>query len=121
MMQVILVALAGAIGALCRWQLGSLFPAKGFPWATLGINLSGTFVLTFVLASPLASRLSETSLTAVTIGLLGSYTTFSTFGNETFTLLRSDRVTMAMAYGGISLLGGIAFAALGYVVGKQFS
>lgn len=113
------VAIAGAIGALCRWQLGSLFPTKGFPWATLGINLSGTFVLAFVLSSPLASRLNETSLTVITIGLLGSYTTFSTFGQETFTLLRTDRISLAVTYALTSLLGGVTFAALGYLAGKQ--
>ena len=120
-MRVVYVAVAGAIGALCRWQLGSLFPTKGFPWATLGINLSGTFLLTLVLSGPLATRLNETSLVAITIGLLGSYTTFSTFGNETFTLLRTDRVTLAITYAIVSLLGGVLFAALGYVAGKQLN
>lgn len=120
-MQVVYVAVAGAIGALCRWQLGSLFPTKGFPWATLGINLSGTFLLTLVLTGPLTARLNETSLVATTIGLLGSYTTFSTFGHETFTLLRTDRVTLAVAYAVVSLIGGVMFAALGYTVGKQLT
>lgn len=115
------VAIAGAIGALCRWQLGSLFSNKGFPWVTLGINISGTFVLALVLSGPLTSRLNETSLTAITVGLLGSYTTFSTFGQETFTLLRTDRVTLAITYALISLLGGVLFAALGYFAGKQLN
>ena len=120
-MQVVYVAVAGAIGALCRWQLGSLFPTKGFPWATLGINLSGTFLLTLVLTGPLATRLNETSLIAVTIGLLGSYTTFSTFGHETFTLLREDRMMLATSYIVTSLLGSVTCAALGYTVGKQLT
>ena len=115
------VAIAGAIGALCRWQLGSLFPTKGFPWTTLGINLSGTFVLAFALAGPLASRLSETSLTVITIGLLGSYTTFSTFGQETFTLLRTDRIALAVTYAFVSLVGGVTLAALGYLAGRQLA
>ncbi|MFM8868342.1 MAG: fluoride efflux transporter FluC [Ilumatobacteraceae bacterium] len=120
-MQVLFVAIAGAVGALCRWQLGSLFPSRGFPWATLGINLSGTFTLAFVLSGPLASRLNESSLTAITIGLLGSYTTFSTFGQETFTLLRTERIALAVAYALVSLVGGVTFAALGYLAGRQLA
>ena len=120
-MQVLYVAVAGAIGAVCRWQLGSHFPTKGFPWTTCGINLSGTFVLAFVLSGPLVSRLNETSLIAITVGLLGSYTTFSTFGQETFTLLRTDRVALAVAYALVSLIGGVLFAALGYLAGKQLA
>ena len=121
MMQALLIAGAGALGALLRWRLGVLAPTKTFPWATLGINLSGTFVLATVLAGPLASRLNSNALTAITVGLLGSYTTFSTFGYETFNLIRTDRIFTAVIYSSISLIGGVAFAALGYVIGKQLS
>lgn len=120
-MQVLLVALAGAVGAILRWQLGTLVPARNFPWTTLGINLSGTFALAFVLAGPLAARLSSASLTAITVGLLGSYTTFSTFGQETFTLMRTDRVPLALAYVAVSSIGGVMFAALGYFTGRQLA
>lgn len=119
--QVLLVAAAGALGALLRWQLGTLFPVKNFPWATVGINLSGTLALTFILAGPLATRLNTVTLTALTVGLLGSFTTFSTFGQEMFTLLRTDRIAMAIGYSTLSFVGGVAFAALGYLAGRQFS
>jgi CrcB protein len=119
--QALMIAGAGAVGALLRWRLGVIIPARTFPWATLGINLSGTFVLALLLAGPLATRLSATTVTAVAVGLLGSYTTFSTFGYETFTLIRTERIFTAIVYSSLSLVGGVAVAALGYVIGRQLS
>ena len=121
MVHALMIAGAGALGALLRWRLGVLVPMRSFPWATLGINLSGTFALALVLSGPLATRLNSPTLTAVTVGLLGSYTTFSTFGYETFTLIRTERIFTAIVYSSMSLIGGVIFAALGYVIGRQLS
>jgi CrcB protein len=121
MVQALMIAGAGALGALLRWRLGVLVPMRSFPWATLGINLSGTFALALVLSGPLATRLNSLTLTAVTVGLLGSYTTFSTFGCETFTLIRTERIFTAIVYSSMSLIGGVIVAALGYVIGRQLS
>lgn len=54
-----------------------------FPWATLGINVSGSFLLAFVLTGPGVSLWSTVTSTAIAVGFLGAYTTFSTFGYET--------------------------------------
>jgi len=114
-----LIALAGATGALLRYRIGLAVGARSFPWATLGINVSGCFLIALVLGGPLASRWGTSTTAAVTIGLLGSYTTFSTFGYETFTLLRTDRVGAALAYVGASLVGGLLAAAAGYGVARS--
>lgn len=113
-----LVAVAGAIGAVVRYRIGLAVGVRSFPWTTLGINLSGCFVLAFVLAGPGSSRWSPTVTTAVAVGLLGGYTTFSAFGYETFTLLRTDRTAVAAGYVALSVLGGLAATALGYVAGR---
>lgn len=55
------------------------------------------------------------------VGLLGAYTTFSTFGYETFELLRTDRAGSAVGYVLASLLGGLAATALGYAVGRALA
>jgi len=114
----VLVAIAGAIGAVIRYRIGVTVGVRAFPWATLGINLSGCFVLALVLAGPGASRWSPTTVSAVAVGLLGAYTTFSTFGYETFTMLRTDRVAAAMAYAAMSLVGGLAATAAGWAAGR---
>ena len=113
-----LVALAGAVGALLRYRIGLVVGVRAFPWATLGINLSGCFALAAVLAGPVAARWSDPTTTAVAVGLLGAYTTYSTFGYETFTLIRTDRVITAVVYMAVSLGGGVAATALGYAFGR---
>jgi len=117
-MPTVLVGVAGAIGAVVRYRIGLAVGVRSFPWATLGINVSGCLVLAFVLAGPGASRWSPITTTAIAVGLLGGYTTFSTFGYETLTLLRTDRAAVAACYVALSLLGGLAATALGYVAGR---
>jgi CrcB protein len=89
MRTVLAVALAGALGALARWGIGSWFGHRlsWFPWGTLVINVSGSFVLG-VLFAVLVERNagSPTMRVALMTGLLGAYTTFSTFSLETFRL-----------------------------------
>lgn len=120
-MPTLLVALAGAVGAVLRYRIGVAVGVRAFPWATLLVNLTGCFVLAVVLAGPGASRWSSTTTTAVSVGLLGAYTTFSTFGYETFTLLRTDRADEAALYVGLSLVGGLAATAAGYVIGRAIA
>lgn len=117
-MPTVLVAIAGAIGAVVRFRIGVAVGVRPFPWATLAINVSGCFLLAFVLAGPFASRWSPATTTAIAVGFLGAYTTFSTFGYETITLLRTDQMPAAIGYIAISLVGGLAATALGYVAGR---
>ena len=117
-MTTLAVAVAGAVGALLRWRVGVAVGVRSFPWATLAVNVVGCFALAVVLAGPAASRWSPTTSTAVAVGLLGAFTTFSTFGYETFTLMRTERWTMAASYIVLSLAGGLAATALGWVAGR---
>jgi CrcB protein len=116
-----LVAIAGAIGAVVRYRIAVAVGVRPFPWATLGINISGCFVLALVLAGPGASRWSPATTTAIAVGLLGGYTTFSTFGYETFTMLRTERTAAAAAYVALSLVGGLVATALGYAAGRAIA
>ncbi len=120
-MPTVLVAIAGAVGAVVRYRIGLAVGVRSFPWATLGINLSGSFALAVVLAGPVQARWGAAASTAVAVGLLGSYTTFSTFGYETFTLLRIGRVAPALAYASASFAGGLAATAAGYAVGRSLT
>ena len=118
---VIAVALAGAVGALARWGLGAWFGQRfpAFPWGTLFINVSGSFLLglLFVL---LTDRLgaSPTTRLALTTGLMGAYTTFSTFSLETFRLLEDGSTTLALANVAGNLLLGLIAVALGVALGR---
>ena len=119
-MSTLLVAIAGAAGAVLRYRIGVAVGVAAFPWPTLAVNLTGSFLLAAVLASP-ATRWSPTATTSVTVGLLGAYTTFSTFGYETFMLLRTGRVSAAVLYAALSVLGGVAAAAVGYATSRALS
>jgi CrcB protein len=113
-----LVAAAGAVGAVVRYRIGVAVGVRTFPWATLAINVTGCFLLAVVLTGPWVARWSASTTTAIAVGFLGAYTTFSTFGYETFTMVRTDRAGAALAYVALSLAGGLAATAAGYAVAR---
>jgi len=117
-MTTLLVGVAGAAGAIARYRIGTAIGLRAFPWATLLVNVVGCFALALVLAGPGGDRWSTTSTAAITIGFLGAFTTFSTFGWETFTLLRGDQVARAATYVALSLGLGLAATALGWAAGR---
>jgi fluoride exporter len=113
-----LVALAGALGAVARYRIGLAVGLRSFPWATLGINAVGCALLGLLLGGPFESRYGTTAATVLAVGFLGAFTTFSTFGYETFTLLRTDRMAEAVVYVTASVAGGMVATAAGYAAGR---
>jgi fluoride exporter len=114
----VLVGVAGAAGAFLRYQIGHSVGPRAFPWATLAINLVGSFLLG-LLAKLAADRgWPDGTTLPLGVGFLGAFTTFSTFSVETQTMLRTDRFAAAGAYIAASVLGGIAAAALGYLAAR---
>lgn len=102
------VAIGGAVGAWTRWQLSLVAPG---PWTTVGINVVGSALLGALLASPLAAR--EPWRLLLGVGVLGGFTTFSTFSVEVTEHLRQGAWTEAAALATASTLGGILAATLG--------
>ncbi len=90
--QYLAVGLAGFFGAISRYAVGvyvrSLMGATAFPWGTLIVNTTGSFLIGFLVVTA-GERLSVDSgiRMAVIVGFVGSYTTFSMFSLETFDLL----------------------------------
>jgi len=113
------VAIAGAAGAVLRYRIGLAVGVRAFPWATLSINVIGTFALALIVAGPLAQRWGPTATAAIGAGLLGGFTTFSTFGYETITLIRDQRLGAAGAYVIASIVLGLGSAAIGYLIGRS--
>lgn len=113
----LLVAVAGAAGALTRYGITLAVGPRPFPIATLAINVTGSFLLGLVLTLGAAGRLSPQATTALAVGFLGAYTTYSTFSWELFTLGRADRLLTATAYLAASVALGVLAAALGYRAG----
>ena len=113
-----LVFLGGGIGATLRHLAGgavqSLSRSATFPWGTFAVNVTGCFAI------GLLAQLSETrgvpsggTRTFLFVGVLGGYTTFSSFGNETLNLLRGGEALAAAANAGGQLALGLLAVALG--------
>jgi CrcB protein len=113
-----LVVLGGALGTALRNAIETTFPAgsDGFPWATLAINLSGAFVLGALLELLTLLGPDQGTRRAIRIGvgtgLLGGYTTYSTFIVETVTLSENGHLPASVLYDTVSLLAGFAAAYL---------
>jgi CrcB protein len=89
---IILVAIGGAIGATLRYILGGYIQSNftGFPISTLVINFTGTLTLgTIMYLSEYSGGITPDARLFLTIGILGAYTTMSTFGYESFRLLEN--------------------------------
>ena len=122
-MQLALIAVAGAAGALLRYGVARLVLAVGepvFPIATLAVNVTGSFAIGF-LATFLVERtgMSAELRVALLVGLLGSYTTFSTFSFETLQLMQVGEWTQAALNAAVSLAGALAAVWAGQTLARQ--
>jgi CrcB protein len=91
MRTIVAIGIAGSLGALARYGLDGVVSRRlptSFPWGTFVVNVSGAFVLGFLMTL-MTEQLTTASWlrSALTIGLLGAYTTFSTLSYETYRLL----------------------------------
>lgn len=92
------VAAGGLLGALLRFELGVLVPdGEGFPWTTFAINVSGSFLLA-TLPALAAVRRSSWLPVFLGTGVLGGYTTLSTYAEQGRSLLADGRAALALAY-----------------------
>ena len=116
------IAVAGAIGALARYGLEGLVSRRApgaFPWGTFAVNVSGAFVLGFVFTVMTEQfTVAPWIRGAVTIGLLGAYTTFSTLSFESYRLLEDGAIGIAAANMFVSLAAGLGAVYLGVITGR---
>lgn len=115
MMQVLLVATGGAVGAVARYGVGlaALRLGAGFPWGTLIVNVIGGLAMGL-----LAARTEDPNLRLLLgVGVLGGFTTFSAFSIETVRLMQSEP-HLAALYVASSLVLSIGACWLGLVLGR---
>jgi len=119
------VFLGGGVGAVLRWSLSAWIGRRvdgPFPWGTLTVNVLGCLAIGF-LVGWLADRheLGTAPRLLLVTGLLGGFTTFSTFGLETWRLLQSDGAPLALGYVGASLIAGTLGVAGGLEAARSLS
>jgi CrcB protein len=122
MAAILAVALGGSTGALARFGIDSLFERQVesvFPWSTFAINLSGCF-LNGLLVAVVVDSLGAPQWVGrgLIVGFLGAYTTFSTFGAETYGLTEIGHWGLAFLNVSASVAVGVAAVALGQGVGR---
>ena len=122
MVQIIWIAIAGAMGAVCRWGIsraGYALLGGGFAWGTLIANAVGCFLLGFLMHFGLISdRLSAEARTAVAVGFLGALTTFSAFSYETIGYIEDGVWALAIANIGANLFIGLGATLAGLVLAR---
>jgi CrcB protein len=123
MMNIISIAIGGAIGSLCRYGMSNgiyfLF-GRDFPYGTLAVNILGSIIMgiAYVL---MIERLDVTPewRAGIMIGLLGAFTTFATFSIETLNILESGETLKAGFNIFLSVTLCISGCWLGMILGRQ--
>ena len=122
-MNILFVGLGGALGSISRYLLGnwiqSVSKSIDFPFGILAVNLIGCFVIGFL--SQLAesrSVFTAESRAFVFVGILGGFTTFSSFGNDTVNLFHNGNSFNALLNIGGNLILGLGLVFLGRVIAQ---
>ncbi|MCH2111615.1 MAG: fluoride efflux transporter CrcB [Planctomycetes bacterium] len=120
--QALWIALAGALGALARWAIstiGSSLTSGEFPLGTLLVNALGCFAFGWFVAWSQSREWSDSFRLATTVGFLGAFTTFSTFGFETLELWKEGKEGWAVLNAVLQNGLGLAAVAAGWVLAKS--
>jgi fluoride exporter len=116
------VALGGALGSVARYGcsvLAARWMGSGFPWATLFVNVAGSFAIGLLAALVTAdgrSTLGADARAFVMVGILGGFTTFSSFSLETLNLARNGALGAAGLNVALSIVLCLAAVWLGFAV-----
>ena len=122
MTRVIVVALGGAIGSVARYGVGAVAAqllGAAFPWGTLLVNLSGSFLISLVMHVALAGTAISLELRIfLTTGIMGGYTTYSSFNYETLALINQRAYGLAGLNLAATVVGCFLTGVLGLAAGR---
>lgn len=122
-MIILWIALGGAIGSVLRYGIGmAMHGLSGlFPIGTMIVNIIGSILLgaIFAMQEGALKSMSDEMWLFLSIGICGGFTTFSTFGLETYLLWKEKHIVEAALYMISSMIAAPASIALGYAVSKM--
>jgi CrcB protein len=120
-----LLVAGGGIGTLLRFSLALFVDSRlgvRFPWGTLAVNVTGCLAIgVLVTLADTRGLLSPAARLFLVSGLLGGFTTFSSFGMETWQLLADGRTAAALLNAGGSVAAGLAAVAAGVWIARQLA
>lgn len=122
-MALLAIFVGAGLGGLARYGISQWIQdtaGSGFPWGTLLINVSGSLLLTFTYAVLEGTAAAPEWRAFLGIGVLGGYTTFSTFTYETVRLMQDGDWGRAVLYVGASVLASVGAAMIGFSLGLSF-
>ena len=116
-----IIGAGGFIGAVLRFLISSWVQTRSgsivFPFGTLAVNMIGCLVIGFLTYLVETRSFFSTEIRSfILIGLLGAFTTFSTFGIETLSLIRDNRIDLAALNAGSQVVVGVALVWLGRII-----
>ena len=118
-MTALLVGIGGVCGVMARYGIGkATLHSDALLWSTVGINIVGSFLLGLLAAEQWFSRDVREALG---VGFLGGFTTFSTFSVQVVLDVDAGEPWRALGYLIASVVGGIAAATCGYVLGRKLA
>ncbi len=124
MLKLVMIALGGSVGALLRYSVSGWAQKLGsgsFPLGTLVVNVSGCLAIGLLVALFAGPHLIREEIRlAILVGVLGAFTTFSTFGAETLALVNAGQVRLAVLNVVLSNGCGLASAWIGYRLGEKW-
>lgn len=123
MKNILLIFVGGGLGSLLRYVMSGLvyrLTSLGFPYGTVVVNVTGCFAIGFLMTA-MAARFDDSPALKVflTIGLLGGFTTYSSFSYETIALIQEAKPAAAVMNIGITLTGCLAGTWLGLGLGRM--
>lgn len=122
MKSLLAVAFGGAVGAVLRYLTTMVVLRLGSgaaPWGTLFVNVIGAMALGFIVRYFAPSNISPTIFLALTVGLCGGYTTFSTFTLDMYSLFERGEVGRGMMYAVASVTLSYGAFAIGHIAGRM--
>jgi CrcB protein len=117
LIEILVVALGGSLGAVARFAVARLVTWSAFPLGTLIINITGSCFLGWFLAKCSAGGISDTTRLAIGTGFVGAYTTFSTYMFESDSMIRDGAGIRATVYLVSSIVLGLIAVRAGFILG----
>jgi len=121
LLKYLVVGVGGFLGAIARYMVGTYIGTRygvRFPCGTFVINMSGCFLIGFILALLARSTASQYWRYLIPIGFIGAYTTFSTFEYETLRAVQDGQITTGLLNVALSVIVGYAAVWAGAAIGR---